>query len=415
MPPDDEAWSPMMAPAPFGAGAMLAIGLFVALMACPDGALAKARRRGDQPDPVAIAAVLLENDNPTKALEVLSGVDEQDEALDRVRFYTLRGIAALQAEEPALAASSLERALAARRELAGEVPEDEVARGERQLLELYLAYARFALDDCSRALAALDRAGRVAEARPRSFALRGECERREGRFGPALDALRAGQERFSGDAVLKERELLLLAELGLYQELSARAQAFLDLAEEDDALLLLEAVRRREDPRAAAELGERVRLHHASSTRAALALAHAYVAADLPLAAARLFEQVSLEDPAFAAEAAELYRRAGWTEMARLVGARSPDATKKLRQRFGMLLDKARFEEAASLAPRLWRRGLLDDDELRYALAFAQFKTRRFEEAEQNLKAVQGAALFRQATELRRAIASCREEGWECR
>lgn len=385
---------------------VVAVALSVLALQCPRSALAK--KRGDEPDPVAIAAVLLDNGDPNRALEVLEGVDERAPGVDRARLHTLRGIAALQGRQYPKAARSLERALAA-------LAADEQAEQDPRVLELYLAFAYFGAEDCERSLQALGRAGPRADERAQSFLIRGDCHRRAGRAGEALAALRRGQARFSAERALQERELLLLVELGLYRELFERAVPFLEEASEDEALLLLEALRRASAHDEAVELGERIRLRFPGSRRATLALAHAYVGAERPLSAARLFEELSFFDPAYAAEAGELYRRAGWTQMAVLSGARSPDAEKKLRQRFGILLEEGRYEEASALAPRLLRAGLLDDDEVRYALAFAMFQSRRFDDAERALRGVDDPGVFRQAAELRRAVAACREEGWQCR
>lgn len=386
--------------------AVLAVALSALALQCSESALAK--KRSDEPDPVAIAAVLLDGGDPARALLVLQDVDESAADLDKVRLYTLRGLAALQVQRYPQAAASLEKALAAR------ATADDSEQDPR-VLEVYLAFAHFGAGDCAASFAALSRAGDEAEARAQSFLIRGECEKRAQRFGPALSALREGQRRFPDESALLERELLLLAELSLYQELLARAVPFVARASEDEALLVLEAVRARGAHEEATMLGEAIRLRFPSSQRAALALAHAYVEMGRPLAAARLFEEVSFEDPSYAAEAAELYRRAGWRQMAVLAGARSPDPVKKLRQRFGLLLEEERFEEAAALAPRLDRSGLLDDDEVRYALAFAQLRCHRLAAAEGTLKSVDDPAVFRQAAELRRAIASCRQQGWQCR
>ena len=66
------------------------------------------------------------------------------------------------------------------------------------------------------------------------------------------------------------------------------------------------------------------------------------------------------------------------------------------------------------MLPKLSRLGLLSDENIRYALAYAYYKTGRFERAEEQLKPIQDPQLFESALQLRKAMAACREAGWEC-
>ena len=51
---------------------------------------------------------------------------------------------------------------------------------------------------------------------------------------------------------------------------------------------------------------------------------------------------------------------------------------------------------------------------LRYAIAYALFKTGDFEDAERHLAQLNRPDLFRKAAELRRAIQDCTEDHWKC-
>jgi hypothetical protein len=57
---------------------------------------------------------------------------------------------------------------------------------------------------------------------------------------------------------------------------------------------------------------------------------------------------------------------------------------------------------------------LLEDEDLRYAVAYALFKTGEFGAAEEHLSALNRPDLFRKAAELRRAIQDCVEDSWKC-
>ena len=58
--------------------------------------------------------------------------------------------------------------------------------------------------------------------------------------------------------------------------------------------------------------------------------------------------------------------------------------------------------------------GLIEDEDLRYAIAYALFKTGEFGAAERHLAVLTRADLFRKAAELRRAMQDCRKDRWKC-
>lgn len=62
----------------------------------------------------------------------------------------------------------------------------------------------------------------------------------------------------------------------------------------------------------------------------------------------------------------------------------------------------------------LVRTRLLDDEDVRYALAYAQFKEGDFIGAERNLAKLSKPDLFRKATELRQSMQDCADERWRC-
>lgn len=58
-----------------------------------------------------------------------------------------------------------------------------------------------------------------------------------------------------------------------------------------------------------------------------------------------------------------------------------PDHDARLLQRFGLLVDAGRDGRARALLPRLARRGLLDNDDLRYAAAYVHLRVGAIDEA----------------------------------
>jgi hypothetical protein len=88
----------------------------------------------------------------------------------------------------------------------------------------------------------------------------------------------------------------------------------------------------------------------------------------------------------------------------------------RLRQRLALLVDARAWERVVLLAPRLRAAGLLKadtatNDDVAYAVAFANAATGRLDDAEAALDGVGTSAGFTRATELRAAIAACRAAG----
>lgn len=62
----------------------------------------------------------------------------------------------------------------------------------------------------------------------------------------------------------------------------------------------------------------------------------------------------------------------------------------------------------------LYRVGLFDDQSIRYALAYAQFSSGRFQQASKHLDFLTEPELFKKGIELRRLMEVCKEEPWKC-
>ena len=143
-------------------------------------------------------------------------------------------------------------------------------------------------------------------------------------------------------------------------------------------------------------------------------LAHVYIDQEQLSAAADLLYSAALLDPALLPEAAELYRRSGQVFRALTLNGQLTDQPEKFRQRLAIYLELQNFEQAAAMETPLYRVGLLEDEDLRYAIAYALFKSGEFDRAETHLAQLTRPDLFRKAAELRRAIEDCLEDSWKC-
>ena len=221
---------------------------------------------------------------------------------------------------------------------------------------------------------------------------------------------------FPDDASFQRRKVFYLIDLGLFKEAVVLGRAYLDRSEGrlEDYVALGNALRASGELDEAAVFLEQAQLRFPESSEVKKVLAHVYIERGEMSAAANLLYEASLLDPALLPEAAELYRRAGQTFRAMNLNGQIANQEEKLRQRLALYLELGNYEQAAAMEIPLRRVGLLAEEDLRYAVAYALFKTGDFEDAERHLAQLNRPDLFRKAAELRRAIQDCAGERWKC-
>jgi hypothetical protein len=124
-------------------------------------------------------------------------------------------------------------------------------------------------------------------------------------------------------------------------------------------------------------------------------------------------EEAAAYEPKYYHEAAELYRRAGYMDRALYMNSLVLDQTVKTKQRFNLLLEQNRYEEAMALEARLKRLGALNEDSMRYAMAYVHFNAQHFDEASAYLNQISSSGFFREASQLRKAIEMMRNRDVE--
>lgn len=354
-------------------------------------------------DRLSLAALLIGDGNYQRAQSVLGGIDPDHEDVDATRYHTLDGLVALNLDELPRAVSAFRAAV--------DAGQDE------PVVWLYLAQAHFGQQQYAETLASLDRAGAQATDIPSVYVMRAQAHWELDEHEAAWQVLAAGRTRFpdrAGD--FARRQVFFLVERGLYQEAVEQGRRFLDnaVAAPQDALAIGNALRESGQYEQALHILEAARLQAPGNVNLAKLLAHTYLARDQLLPAADVLRDAAVYDPALLPEAAELYRRAGWPIEALTLNAQVIDQHKKLKQRMAIFIELNRFDQAASMQDALYRVGLLEDEDIRYALAYALFKTGAYEAAESHLTRLTRTDLFRKATELRRAMEQCADEPWLC-
>ena len=353
-------------------------------------------------DYLDLAALMLRDGNLDRAMATLDQVDVQQEGLDLVRYYTLRGMAHLRRNELEPARDAMLQAIAA-----GEVG---------AVVYVYLAQIQFQLQDYNAVISALDRAGDSIARVPSTYHMRAQSYWLLQDPIMALATLDVASEIFPEDYSFLRRKAFFLIDMGLFREASILGQQYLDKSAGslDDYVALGNALRASGDLEEAAQLLERAQLLFPASALAKKVLAHVYIDRGQMSAAADVLYQAALLDPELLAEAAELYRRSGQAYRALMLNGQLSDQAKKFRQRLALYLQMENYEQAAAMETALLRVGLLEEEDLRYAIAYAFFNIGDFASAEKYLVTLNRPDLFRKAAELRRAIQDCTGDRWKC-
>jgi tetratricopeptide (TPR) repeat protein len=326
------------------------------------------------PERLELAARLTSDGEYERAARALGKVDTAAEDFDLAKYHTVAGLIAINQNRNEDAIRNLK---------------DAVAAGQADpTIQIYLAQSYFALERWSEALAALDAAGETADALGSVWQMRAHAFWAQGQRQQAFDTLTRAAQRFPANNSFTRRQVFYLIEAGLYEEAAELGRKFLtrgDVKAEDYAAI-----------------------------GSALRRTKRYDEALVILESARLLEMAALRDPDLLVETAELYRRAGYGALALSLNARVPDQAKKLKQRIGILVQLKRYGEVTGMESALHRSGVLEDEDVRYALAYAYFRAGDFAAADRHLAALKRPELFRKATELRKVMEECADAPWSC-
>jgi len=372
------------------------------LYLCCSGVAWSVDGKPQQVDHIELAAVMLKDGHHDRALLALQHVDLDNKKTDVARFYTLQGLAYMGLNDLDAAKDSLQQA---------------VKSGQKDpAIFIYLAKTYFGLKAYQATLDAIAKAGSLVNKDAALLSLKAESYWHLKDTEAAINTLNDGQHVFPADFRFIKRKVFYFVELGLYQEAVRLGREYLhrSKAAASDYVALGNALRLTREYQEALNILEIARLQFPQDETVAKLLAHTYLDQGKLNSAAFILEQAALINPRLQAEAAEIYRRAGRFHKALTLNESISDQKIKLKQRLSILLALKQFERAANMESSLYRTGLLEDEDVRYALAYALFSTRRFPEAAKHLDHLKNAELFRKGTELRRLMEVCKTEPWQC-
>lgn len=353
----------------------------------------------EETDNVAIATMLLMDGYLDRAAAVLEEVDPNAEGIDQKQYWRLRGIVEMKRGLFSEAARYLDNAI----ELGDLEPRTYVL----------LAQAHSSAGHADAALAAFEKSPPSIGQFPASFLLKGRILYELQRKPEAYETLDAGLRRHPDHVEIERQRLFLLVDLGLHQTAVEASKHLLSRpgTEAKDYLAVAEALRKANQLDQAILLLEEGLIRFPEDGDVRTQVASTYLDAKRPLTAAEVLRPVAWLDPEKALFAAELYRRSKKLGRAEQMNERVADQEAKLRQRLGLLIEREAYEQAAALYPRLSRLGLMEAEQLAYALAYAFFKTGEHDRVRPILSKLKDQKLFERGVELVRAVEVCRETG----
>ncbi len=361
-----------------------------------------AAERASKVDYLALAALLIRDGDYEKAEQSLEKVDQSDESLDRKRYYTLLGLVHLKMSRFVQAKESLLLAIKAGQ--------------SDKVIHVYLAQAHFRLREYDACIEAIDEAGDAALDKPALWLMKATAYKELTKPGQSWQTLAAGREKFPDERRFLQLQVYLLLELGLYQKAVELGQEYLDAQQSQaiEHITLGNALLKSGQHDKALNVLERASLRFGADEKVWRSLAHAYLGAGRSSSAAAAMERAANIDSSFYIDAAELQRKAGNRNRALYLNSMAIDQKEKLRQRLGILIEGERYDEAVEMEDHLYRVGLLDDESVRYALAYAYFRIGIFLSAHDYLDGISSRKLFSKANQLRTHMENCNASYWEC-
>ncbi|MBU0483153.1 MAG: tetratricopeptide repeat protein [Proteobacteria bacterium] len=399
----------------------------------------------DQMDHLALATLMIHDGSYDKASYELARVDPDEPRFDGARYNTLKGVIAAKTGHYRQAIDHYTKAVEATRIKDFSPPKIErerqylfsigqsdkpakeaaipsgfnpeaVRREKLEKLFLSLAQAYYRVEDYARAAEALDLAGSRGRERAELFSLRADCYWKLQDYHRAIRALNRGIELFPANSSLLKGKYTYYSELNLYNAAGEFAKKYLATIEPEanDYLNLAHLYNLAERLDEAIALLEQVRWVFPDNAKIPMLLGRFYMKSNMDHAAAALFRSAAEIDSKYLSDAVEMLRRIKSYPQAIYLNSQLSDTAEKLKLKVAIHLDRGEFEKVIGLGDSLERYSMLDDDNMRYAFAYASYMAKDYDGAEEQISRINDRELYMKGMVLRNNIEKCRKESTEC-
>jgi tetratricopeptide (TPR) repeat protein len=281
---------------------------------------------------------------------------------------------------------------------------------------MYLAGEYYKLKDYKNTLINLENAGEKGQSRPGLYTLRAECNYKLKDYTNAISALNKGIKLFPDNATLLKQKFYYFADLKLYQSAIEIAKEYMQKVgvSAKEYITLAQMLLGANELDSAIEVLEDAKLIFPKNPKISFLLGHLYLKKDMKFVSANLFEESSYYDKKYLKDAVEMHRRAGQSIHALYLNTHNIDKVEKLKQKIAIYLDAQEYRKIIGLKKALERYKMLDDENLRYALAYSYYMAGDYKNAEEQLKYISDSELFNKATVIRKNIEKCTNNSLEC-
>ncbi len=358
-------------------------------------------------DYLSLAALMIRDGAVEKAAESLEKVNIKDEKTDLLRFYTLRGLLGLQQQDFVNARNDFLQYLKLAK--AKDKPVENI-------MYVYLAQAYYGNHEYENTLKNIAKSGDAGEAIPRIWHLKSTTLWKLGRKKDSWKVLQEAENKFPEDSSFLRKQVFLLIDMGLYQTAANTGLSYLQKHQTSllDYLAIGRAMAASNQMDKALVFLEKAVLKYPYSAKAKAVLAHVYIKQHEYAVAADLMERAAVKNRVLLLDAAELRKKSGQINRALYLNSQVIDQHKKLKQRLALLLGSGQYDQAASMENDLYRTDLLADESVRYALAYAFYRSGIFVSADDYLDTLTSPGMFSKAAVLRSAMEACASEPWKC-
>lgn len=353
-------------------------------------------------DALSLAALMIKDQHFYRAKDILEKADTQKKDFDFKRYHVLSGITDLNVERFKSSIEHFKKAIA--------LGQDD------QILYVYMSQAAYRLEDYVSVIEYLDQAPEFKAKNANLIFLKFEAYKRLNKPYLAWDTLKEGQSLFPDKGGFIKQQVFTLIELGFYQEAASLGLRYTEQFQPsvEDYIGIGLALSQANNAELAAQFLEAAKLKFPNNVDANKALANFYSGQKKYYVASLIMEPLAIQNPNLINEAAELNKLSHQYFRALFLNGRSTNQKEKLKQRLGLFLQFDEYELAALMEKDLERNKVLEDDNVRYALAYAQFKTGKFEDAEHQLSQIRNARLFNKANQIRSIMLDCQNHLWKC-
>lgn len=351
-------------------------------------------------DYLALAQILIKDGHYKRAEMSLQKL-KVEQVKDKALFHALRGMVFLQNGDLHKSMNSF-------------VASQKLGLKDKEIY-LYMAEGSLQLGNLKDAELYIEKIEPEDKDKIAYFLVKAEIQWKSGKKQLAWQTLeQAKQKNLSFNAITKKKFSYFMEDQ-LY--ISATDLAFALLKEQNnfkDVLAMASQLRIKRQFDHALKILQAMNLMRPQDEMVALEMAQNYLALENSYSAALVLEESAKHNISLSFEASELLRQMGKNYRSEFVNLSTTDPSKRLKQKIALYLDEDDFHSLKFLVPQLTQLKMLEDEEIRYAVAYSFFKTGDFAKSENLLNTIEKEGLFEKSAELKKEINECQKAQWSC-